>query len=438
METAYRRSILGVISVTVLVLTIVRCPELLIHPRFFAEEGTTYFSSAYRTSFLANIFSAHYGYYTLYNQLATSLATLVPLEHAPLVTTLMALLVQVGVSLYLLWGDLPLLQSLPRRVVLALALPLIAWPGHWLTVIGSQCWLAAGTFLLLISGAGGTGRVRVVRGACLLVAGLTGVVSCFMTPAFFLRGVREKSKEFLLYGGVLAACLPVHAVVLCQAYRSGSAEIACRFEPNVSAMTSKTLVYLFAVPFTGRSVYAHPLLVEFGAGVKRVIAAVCGLDFLVYDLFVVPLLIGGVVLALVTVMIVRNRTRTEVQTMTLALVTVTALSNICSVNGVGGPRYYFLPSLILLTLLLGCRVTGRLRPVALLAGLLVATTLLGNGYEYRSIMAQQAYHPSYPDWHEEVRAWRSCPSHQISIWPASWKMNLERRLAGPGARDGYS
>jgi hypothetical protein len=333
---------------------------------------------------------------------------------------------------------LPLLQSLPRRAVLALALPLIAWPGHWLTVIGSQCWLAAGTFLLLISGAGGTGRVRVVRGACLLVAGLTGVVSCFMTPAFFLRGVREKSKEFLLYGGVLAACLPVHAVVLCQAYRSGSAEIACRFEPNVSAMTSKTLVYLFAVPFTGRSVYAHPLLVEFGAGVKRVIAAVCGLDFLVYDLFVVPLLIGGVVLALVTVMIVRNRTRTEVQTMTLALVTVTALSNICSVNGVGGPRYYFLPSLILLTLLLGCRVTGRLRPVALLAGLLVATTLLGNGYEYRSIMAQQAYHPSYPDWHEEVRAWRSCPSHQISIWPASWKMNLERRLAGPGVRDGYS
>jgi hypothetical protein len=421
----YRRAICVAFSAVVIGLTIGRCPELLLHPRFFAEEGTTYFSSAYRTSFLANIFSAHYGYYTFYNQLATSLATLVPLDQAPLVTTLMALLVQVGVSVYVLWGDLPL-ATLPRRCALAVALPLIAWPGHWLTIIGSQCWLGAGAFLLLISGANGGFRARLARGGYLLLAGLTGVVSCFLAPAYLLRGFRQRSREFLLYGALLAACLPVHALVLLRALRSRSAELSCRFiDTDFCAMIGKTLVYLFAVPFTGRSVYEQPLLANAGAAFTGGFEAAWGVRLPVHDLFVVPLAVGSAVLFLTGVLIVRNRARLEVQVMTLALVTVTLLSNLCSVNGVGGPRYYFIPSLILLTLLLVSRPPARLRVVHLAVAILVAATLVGNGTEFRSVMGRQAYDPAYPDWQSELQLWRTSPSYQLHIWPTPWTMNLE-------------
>lgn len=427
------------ISAAVFALTIGRCPELLVHPRFYAEEGATYFAAAYQLPFLANLLSAHYGYYTLYNQLATSCATLVPLDHAPLVTTLMSLLVQVGISLYVLWGDLPLLETLPRRTILALAIPLLAWPGHWLTIIGSQCWFGVGGFLLLLA-AGRESRpgVQAVRGGYVVLAGLTGVVTCFMAPAYFWRGAREKSGEYLAYGTLLVLCLLVHAGVLLTTLRSHSTELATRFAtPDIAQLLGKTMVYQFAVPFTGRGVYESRLLVDSGTRFKGAMEALSGRQLPIHDLFVLPLLIGIAVMAMTLVVVVRNRSRLEVQVTMIALATVSLLSNLCSVNAAGGPRYYFIPSLMLLTLYLAVReLRGRTVQV-IAAGLIVVTTLVGNGYEYRSIMTRQAYDPGYPDWHTELQAWRLSPAHRINIWPAPWIMDLNRRAAAPGSSERY-
>lgn len=421
------------ISAAVIALNVARCPELLLNPRFYAEEGTTYFSRAFQTSFIANLFSAHYGYYTLYNQLATSLATLVPLEHAPLVTTSMALLVQVGISLYVLWGDLPLLDTPWRRTVLALAIPLISWPGHWLTIIGSQCWFAAGTFLLLL-GKHGNRHLSgyTIRGGYLVLAGLTGVISCFMAPAYLWRSFRERSREYLAYGSLLLLCLIVHAGVLTEAMFSRSAELAGRFLFNsFMIMLGKTVVYQFAIPFTGRGFYEQRPLVAIGSSLKETVEGLFGVHLFIHDLFILPLIIGLAVIALSAAIIWQNRSRPDVQAMALAMVGVSVMSNICSVNSTGGPRYYFIPSLILLTMFLGVRELKHIRPVVVAASLLVLTTVLANGYEYRSVMGKQAFNPDYPDWRTELVLWKSTPSYQINIWPPPWKMTLDRRFTQP-------
>lgn len=425
-----RKKFLVFISVMVIALNIVRCPELLLYPRFFAEEGSTYFSGAFQKSFLANIFSAHYGYYTLYNQLATSCAKLAPLEYAPLVTTLMSLFVQIGISLYVLWGELPLLDTLWRRTVLALAIPLISWPGHWLTIIGTQSWFGAGTFLLLLSATRGRHLYSyAAKGGYLLLAGLTGVVSCFMLPAYLWRSVREKSREFLAYAAILFLCLLVHIGVLLGALLSRSPELSGRFSNNsFTAMLGKTVVYQFAVPFTGRGFYEQQSLVAIGTSIKAAVENIFGIRLLIHDLFMLPVIIGLVVIVLTVIIIWQNRSRLEVQLVTFALLTVSILSNLCSVNSSGGPRYYFIPSLMLLTLYIGIKDMKCYRLVVAAATLLVLTTLLGNGYEYRSIMHKQAYRPDYPDWRSELVLWRMSPAYQINIWPTSWKMNLDKRF----------
>jgi hypothetical protein len=425
----HRKKFLLFISAVVIAINFVRCPALLLYPRFFAEEGTTYFSCAFQKSFLANIFSAHYGYYTLYNQLATSLAKLAPLEHAPLVTTIMSLLVQVGISLYVLWGDLLLLDTLWRRTVLALAIPLISWPGHWLTIIGTQCWLGAGTFLLLLS----SDRSKqlsfyAAKAGYLVLAGLTGVVSCFMLPAYLLRAVREKSREFCGYTAILFLCLLVHVGVLLEALRSRSPELSTRFVFNsLETVLGKTVVYQFAVPFTGRGFYEQQLSVDIGVEIKRNVENFFGIRLFIHDQFIIPVIIGLAVIMLTAVIIWLNRSRLEVQVITVALISVDILSNFCSVNSAGGPRYYFIPSLILLTLFMCINDMKSHKPVIAVTALLVVTTLLGNGYEYRSIMYRQAYSTEYPDWRAELELWRMTPSYQINIWPKSWKMNLDKR-----------
>lgn len=82
------------LTVAVSVVIILRRPELLYIPRFWAEEGSTFFAYAFNNGFLTNLVSSHYGYFTLYNNLATSTAALFPLETAPLVTTWLALVAQ--------------------------------------------------------------------------------------------------------------------------------------------------------------------------------------------------------------------------------------------------------------------------------------------------------------------------------------------------------
>jgi len=423
------RKTLILVSVLVIALNIVRCPELLIHPRFFAEEGATYFSGAFHKSFLDNIFSAHFGYYTLYNQIATSFAILAPLEFAPLVTTWMSFLVQIGISLYVLWGELPLLATPFRRTVLALAIPLLAWPGHWLTVIGTQCWFAAGTFLLLL----GANRNRlhcshVWKGIYLGLAGLTGVISCFMVPAYLLRAVKEKSREFFAYTGILLLCLGVHMAVLLQAFLTNSADISCRFVSNhLDLLLYKTIVYQFAVPFAGRGIFEQGAVVDIGSGLKAHIENIFGTNLPIYDLFMMPITIGIMVMLITAMIIWQQRSRLDVRLIAVSLLTVTVLSNLCSAGLSGGPRYYFLPSLMLVTLFTGFYELKKIRVMTVLTGCILFSTLLFNGYEYRSIMLKQAFNPDYPDWQTEVGQWRKFPAYEINIWPSPWKMILTRQ-----------
>src|SRR5687767_8893606 len=81
-----------VLFFTALALAILRAPHYLTNPRFWAEEGREFFSFAFENSWAETLTLTKFGYYSIFNNGAALLAdTLVPLEQAPLVTTLLSL-----------------------------------------------------------------------------------------------------------------------------------------------------------------------------------------------------------------------------------------------------------------------------------------------------------------------------------------------------------
>jgi len=88
-----------------MVLIIGREPRFFVSPRFWAEEGSRYFAYAYAHGWYDALAHAELGYIALWPNLATTVAAnVVPLEHAPLVTTLFAAVVQIIPIMLIVWS----------------------------------------------------------------------------------------------------------------------------------------------------------------------------------------------------------------------------------------------------------------------------------------------------------------------------------------------
>ena len=177
------------------VLALLRVPQIALHGRFWAEEGTVYFSQALEKGCLAYLFTPALGYYSLVNKVACLLATVPPLEFAPLVTVYVSLVIQaVPVALVLFCG-IPGLKGLGHQAV-AVALLLVVQPNQevWLNTINGQFHLCIATGLILVSRARSR-RGHVARLVVLAVAGLTGVLSCLLLPLYIVEWLSDRRKR---------------------------------------------------------------------------------------------------------------------------------------------------------------------------------------------------------------------------------------------------
>src|SRR5262249_18355017 len=163
----------------------------------------------YRHSWLDTLVTPHLGYLSLWNNLAAVIAAnLVPLERAPLVTTLFAAAAQVTPVALILWGRSVLWRSGMHRVLGVMAVLFAPLSSEiWLTVIGSQFFLSLICVLILIDGPTAVGRFKIwAYGLLLALAGLTGALSCFLMPLYFWNAWRFRTREAAVRAGILATC----------------------------------------------------------------------------------------------------------------------------------------------------------------------------------------------------------------------------------------
>lgn len=189
--------------------------------RVFWGRGQVHYAYAWSHPWPQALVTPQSGSLNIRANLSAVLALLVPLEHAPLVTTLMAMLVQLIPIAFILWND-TLWAGWPRKLVgLAIYqfLP-IACETRLNPLNRYSCFIIIFIFLLLLDPVPRGRARRWVYRALLVLCGLSGVASTFLLPFFALRWLVERERERLVQTLTFGAATLVQALAVFS-YRGG-------------------------------------------------------------------------------------------------------------------------------------------------------------------------------------------------------------------------
>jgi hypothetical protein len=387
---------------------VLRAPLPLVRGFLFAEEGTTYLRYAWDASVLRALFAPHQSYFSLYpNVVGVIAARVVPLEYAGVFCGWSTLAVQLLMVLVLLQCeifDTLVLKALAVGVCL-LTVPTI---NVALSSISSQFFFAVCTGVILMSSAK---RLREFRGVVLMLSGLTGVVSCILTPFFIWAAWRERSRDRAVQAGLLAVCAVIQFFVVIHMI-----QVQDRSLTKHSSLLFLSGAYLINGPvsqfFTswsghvGCRVLMSPLLVRWSSilWILAVVAAVAAFFFLAR-----LLVRGGRA----------SRLSGAIALVSLVVGLMGALPRNESLMCGSGARYFFLFNLfvglgLVCALKTKWRVTGSVpRGLALMLGCI----LISGIYDDVTLWTRP---PFLWDWQTEVAHWRADPTYEIRIAPEYW------------------
>ena len=183
------------------VIIVLRAPFLLVHPRFWAEEGTGWFQYASSHPVFQTLFFVHRdsGYLNLLANISSIFsaltASLFSLEYAPMVTTLIALLIHVLAIAIILLGKSRLFDT-PWKALVGCCIVLFAPTATteiWLNTINSMSYLGVITLAVLFLDASSLRGWRrwALRGV-LVLCGLSSPYAVALLPLFVWSAWRDK------------------------------------------------------------------------------------------------------------------------------------------------------------------------------------------------------------------------------------------------------
>ena len=403
-----------------ILLLIGREPRFWGSPRFWAEEGSRYFAYAYTHGWYAALAHAELGYIALWPNLATTIAAkLVPLEHAPLVTTLFAAVVQIIPIMLIVWSNAAFWNGFVTKIIGCFAV-VFAPLSHeiWLNTINSQFYFLLITLLVLVEDAHSEGARRIVYRVLLVLAGLTGAVSLFLLPVFMVKAAQEKHRERVIQTALLAACAVAQGAVF--------------WSSQVGADAPRHIVGdvpLFAAVVWIQSIIMSTLGLEQAASISRSIMSVRAASMETFVGVGSALLVAE---ALILQAIVWRPWAKDRRVLLLGYVCILAGCYAFSLEsdkayllGAGnGQRYFYVANVAFWLLLLqniGSSERGTWRAWSIICAAVLVIGLVGGMQGYRPMGIAQR---DWPPWQAEVARWRTNTTYCMHIAPAPWRMCL--------------
>gem|GEM_PF-3342311 len=231
------------IFVFFIIMFIIRDIDLFINPRFWAEEGTIYFSDVYKYG-ISHLFNTHQGYFSIIPNFATYLATFVPLKFAPFVTTFIALIVQIIPLILIFKIKTPYFDTVNKKFIASL---IILFSGNtseiWLKSITSQFHFVVILFLILLD----TEYDKYVKTkyALIFISGLSGVPANVLILVTLLNYFKSKNIIFLKYSSILFITIAIqlfYIIILKE-------QLNTRFDINIFKSLIYQFYYYFVYPF---------------------------------------------------------------------------------------------------------------------------------------------------------------------------------------------
>lgn len=386
---------------------------LLVAPRFWAEEAMFYYAGSLRHGW-ASLLAVHNGNYLFLTNLLAYAASLVPYAEAPTVTTYGALGVDFLAAL--------LLAKLYRERTLGLAGAMLL-AAFWvvmfakletaLTATNVQWTAGASLLLVLALRPRGLDALGVPLLTWTLLAGLTGVPSVLLFPAFVLRGWFDASRFHLAAGAVLALCAIVQAVVI--------------LEFGVSGRRLSLDAYTLTMPLVLQGGLNNVLGVEH----SRALAAWLRLDETRQTAGPIGVVL---VFSLVMLLALWSAWRRRLQTVVFGLAclwigsalvqTFGALGDPMALISEGNGSRYFLTATTVMALCFGI-ATASASLEKRVTGLAVLCLLVSVALNERATSQVVADAFKGPDWREQIEACPETGPCTVTVWPGGgWKVRL--------------
>jgi hypothetical protein len=387
-----------------ILLIVLRAPTLLLHPRIWAEEGTIFYQFALHHSSYDIFTAVHVGYLTLFNSIVSTLqAKLFSVESAAIVSTYIGFLVQL-IPVYIIvfttnkFWDNPL-----KKIICMLIVIVVMAPELWLNTTNSHFIFGLVTFLIMIISAN---QLSVIQKHLfrlfLFVGGLSGPASIFFTPVFLLKAYREKSKEKYIQAAIISMCAIIQAMVIVYA-----------------------ILYNNTYHRLSNYDFRHILFAFFGDNFSMVPHTFA--SYASSIMFCICLSLGILMSFFYGHLLVKNRKNNDYLIALLSFIIVAIFSTLGSLNMAGSPRYAYIPTCILLMVILSktfdegfdWNVKKLITPTVLIVCVMI------NIIFYRHFMIS-VYKPDYPAWAVEVAKWRADTTYNPRIHPGSddWKIKL--------------
>ena len=417
-------------------LVALRIPRAWPHGRFLDEEGTIFFAYAWHRPALDALFRSFGGYLNLAANATTLLDVelvrggILPLEFAPYLTMITALLFQCLPALLILTGRA---GWLTRRWAVVAALLIVAIGPRteevFLDVLHIQFHLALCVALILALDSPRSWRARIGYGVILILAPLCGPGAIVLLPLFALRTLVDRDRVRLVQTAIFAIATAVQLLMFFT-----PSPVRGHFVGPFT-LASIMIVRLGALPW-----FTSPLANKLG---KLVYHAYVADGIVLWCVALLSLAYFGALIVLA----LRDR-RDGAIWLILSGLAIGALSfgggmivsNAREWYSVGaGERYNFLPLCLVSfgIVALAVRPDARYRRVLLAycTMFLVAAVV-----SYVHPLKELSHGSVWPD---EVAAWRLDHDHPLATWPTDWTIDMSDhdrpcsppRLADAGSSD---
>lgn len=397
-----------------------REPALFHSPRFWAEDGMFFFAHFFNNRGLMELFWGFEYYRLIHNLTAYIAVQYVTLVKAPLVFTLVAAFFTVIPIAVVSFGRSIYWETLPKKILIIALYLLVPFSQEtWLNLNGISYTLTLVSVLILMS------QVTITNlwpyRACLIFAGMSGVLSCLFTPFFGVRAWITRDKEHLIQFLLLGVCSVIQfSVVFYSDYMTGEG-IDMRITPP-SPETTVLVVWL-------RTLLT---VVSLSATIYFTNTFTFGLSF--PDLYLQYSLIYGFIILGVFGFYIRGTRDLGVALLIGCFLLLAIFSTVFGVGGAGntaflhitnGMRYFYIPA-VMAGLVMASPILCAARPnlmrkkQVVIYGLMALIIHNGvDGYKYMNVYEQE-----WPKWEEQVHLWLDSPQRPIQIAPTGFKMHL--------------
>lgn len=268
------------IAIAALVLIIIREPKFLMEPRLWGEEGTIYIQTFLDSGWLSGLFAPHLGYYSLVANVSAVLGvSLLGLQWAAYFTTGTSLVVYLACVLSPLFLKSQYWDNRLTRIALIGIAIIVSSPEIWLNSINSHFYLGLFACYLLLSDLAALSR-KALYGAVVLavMAVLTSGTSVILAPLFVLKYIfskRDAKSELsvnrnFLFALIFVLGFLVQLLVKLMAVDDGVPRLSVEYFQYLPRGLMRTFFYLFS---------ENPTTISIVFSVATTVAALIALVF---------------------------------------------------------------------------------------------------------------------------------------------------------------